>query len=120
MSPPLFGLLIIILALPLAVAGALVAEWTRLRLRWLPMVAPAYATAAGCAASIVVANGVLHALVGPVDGRSTSFTHVSDLLPDLLVVLVVGPALHGITWILVLHAWQCVQSLIAGSKSPWQ
>lgn len=112
--------ILLLIGISLAATGALIAESIRVFIRWLPQIAPAYGTAAGIAAGIVTTQAVLGAILSTTASVSTGTVDVHTFSRDLLIVLIVGPALHGITWILVLHAWQSMRSLIGGSRSPWQ
>jgi len=94
-------MVIVLIASALAAAGALTAEWWRLRRSWFPGIAVSYTSAALIAISIVMTQVVWNWL----DQLPITAATADPLLGDLLIVLVVGPALHGVTWLLLLQAW---------------
>jgi hypothetical protein len=105
----------ILLACLLASAGALAGEWWRLRRRWSPQIAPSYGTAALCAVFIVLAQVAFNAIVSD-DGQVTS---ALPLGRSVLIALVVGPALHAVTWNLLVLAWDTVRTAaVSGRRSP--
>lgn len=104
-----------LLACLLAAAGAVVGEWWRLRHRWSPQIARSYGTAALCAVSIVLAQALIYAVHS--DGGSTA--SVPSLAQSVLIALVVGPALHAVTWNLLVLAWDAVRTAaMTGRRSP--
>lgn len=104
-----------LLACLLASAGAAAGEWWRLRRRWSPHLARSYGTAALCAMTIVLAQ----ALINEVYSESEAATSVLSLAQSTLIALVVGPALHAITWNLLVLAWDAIRTAaVTGRRSP--
>jgi hypothetical protein len=109
-------LVVIIVACVLAAAGAALAEWLRVRRGWLPAIAPSYGTAGMVAGAIVLAQAGVNALTDGGSGHTSTWSPVQELI----IVVVIGPALHGVTWLLILQAWQALRTAAMGGgrRSP--
>lgn len=87
----------------LAAIGAMAGEWFRRRRGWNPRIGAHYRTAALCSIGIVVTQAIVNSLIG-----HSGIIETTSLPSDLWVALIIGPALHAITWQLLVHAWDQV------------
>lgn len=109
------SVVVVVAACLLASGGAMVAEWWRLRQRYQASIARSYGSAASVATVIVLTQAVVNHLLEVVPASDTAETAVFDLL----VVILIGPALHGVVWLLLLVAWDTLRRLaLSGSRSP--
>jgi len=106
--------LVILMAFLLAAAGAMAAEWIRLRRSLHAGIAPSYGTAATIAVTIVLGQVIWNSLgVG-----DPGVNPAGSLAYDILIVVVIGPVLHGVTWLLILLGWESVRAALAEAAKP--
>lgn len=105
----------IVAACLLASSGACAAEWFRLWRGWNPRVGRHYGTASSIAVLIVLSQFAANALVPDLLGTLVSWS----LFESAVVAFVVGPLLHGLTWLLIVTAWDALHTAsLSGRRSP--